>query len=134
MRLLAALLALSLTGCTLGQARWAYISGASADLVTTQAALNSGLSEANPIMAATGEPVLVSAAVTAGTIAFAEYAARHGDAKEALWFYRIFATYRWTLAAINLVRIIEHHDDEPDPLAMNRKRKVTPTVAVRVSF
>ena len=132
MRLAALLLALSLSGCTLGQARWAYVSGAAADLGTTQAALDRGLTEANPLMAATGEPVLVSGLVTAGTVAFAEYAARHGDETKALWFYRIFSVYRWTLAAINLHTILED-EDEPNQLEINRKRKVA-AVAVRVSF
>lgn len=133
MRLAVLLLALSLGGCTLGQARWAYVSGAAADLGTTQYALNQGLTEANPIMAATGEPVLVSAAITAGTIACAEYAARHGDETKALWFYRIFAVYRWTLALVNLTEILKHDDDDPNQLQINRKRKVA-AVAVRVSF
>ena len=132
MRLAAALLALSLSGCTLGQARWAYVSGAAADLGTTQAALNSGLSEANPIMGATGEPVLWSAVGTAATIGVAEWAGKH-DPKGALWFYRVFAAYRWTLAALNLHEILTHDDKPSNELEINRRRKVA-NVAVRVTF
>lgn len=130
MRLLAALLALGLSGCTLGQARLAYVSGAAADLVTTQAGLNSGLSEVNPIMAATGDPVLWSAVTTAATIGIAEWAAQH-DPKGATWFYRVFAVYRWSFAAVNLVRILE--DDDDTKPAIDRKRK-TVSAAVRVTF
>lgn len=124
------LLALGLTGCTLGQARWAYVSGAAADLATTQYGLDHGIAEANPLMAATGEPVLVSAAITAATIGIAELAAPH-DPKGALWFYRVFAVYRWSFAAVNLVRILE--DDDDTKPAIDRKRK-TVSAAVRVTF
>ncbi len=131
MRLLLLLAALTLSGCSLSQARWAYVAGAGADLVTTQAGLNSGVSEGNPLMAATGDPVLWSAVGTAATIGVAEWAAQY-DPKGATWFYRVFATYRWTLAAVNLVRIIDH-DNANDQPAINRKRK-TVSAAVRVSF
>lgn len=131
MRLLAALLALSLSGCTLGQARIAYVSGAAADLASTQYGLDHGIEEANPLMGATGNPVLVSAAITAATIGVAEWAAQY-DPHGAMWFYRVFAVYRWSFAAVNLVRILED-DDKSDQPAINRKRK-TASVAVRVTF
>lgn len=130
MRLLVALLAVSLSGCTLGQAKFAAYAGVTADLATTQYGIDHGIAEANPLMAATGEPVLVSAAITAATIGIAELAAPH-DPKGALWFYRVFAVYRWSFAAVNLVRILE--DDDDTKPAIDRKRK-TVSAAVRVTF
>jgi hypothetical protein len=130
MRLLAALLALGLSGCSLSQARWAYVSGAAADLATTQYGLDHGISEANPLMAATGDPVLWSGVITAATIGVAEWAAQY-DPKGATWFYRVFAVYRWSFAAVNLVRILE--DDDDTKPAIDRKRK-TVSAAVRVTF
>ena len=112
MRLLVALLALSLPGCTLGQAKVAAYAGVAADLATTQRALDIGLREANPLLDVTGEPMLTSAAVSAAVFGAAAWAEKH-DPDGALWFYRYVAIVRGGMAVWNASRIIKHHNHRP---------------------
>ena len=125
------LLALLLSGCTLGQARIAYITGAAADIGTTQAALNQGLEEANPIW---GDHIQAASIIgTAVTVGIAEWAGKY-DPKGAKWFYRVFAVYRWGLAAWNLSRVIEEHNEPPDPTGKKQHRPLAPYVGFQVAW
>ncbi len=116
MRLLVALLAVSLSSCTLGQAKLAAYAGVTADLVTTQSAINSGLREANPLLDATGEPVAFSAVTSLALLGGAAWAEQY-DEKGATWFYRWVAFARGGLAVWNTTRILKHHNHRtPDKL------------------
>lgn len=116
MRLLVALLAVSLPCCTLGQAKLAAYAGVTADLATTQRALDIGLREANPLLDVTGEPMLTSAAVSAAVFGVAAWAEKH-DPDGALWFYRYVAIVRGGMAVWNASRILKHHNHRPTPKA-----------------
>lgn len=116
MRLLVALLAVSLSGCSLKQAKLAAYAGVVGDLVTTQRAIDIGLREANPLLDVTGEPMLTSAAVSAAVFGAAAWAEKH-DPDGALWFYRYVAIVRGGMAVWNASRIIKHHNHRPTPKA-----------------
>lgn len=116
MRLLVALLAVSLSGCSLQQAKVAAYAGVVGDLVTTQRAIDLGLREANPIIAATGEPVAFSAVTSLMLLGGAAWAEQY-DEEGATWFYRWVAFARGGLAVWNTTRILKHHNHRPTPNA-----------------
>lgn len=124
---LAALLA---SGCTLGQARLGAYVGTAADLVSTQAAVNSGLREFNPLLGESN-PVLVSAVASAAILGGA-YLLEPYDPKGATWFYRFVAAVRGGMAVHNLILILKN-DDEPTAID-RRKRTPAPTVGFAMSF
>ena len=115
------------TGCTLSQARWAYVAGAAADITTTEVALNNGLEEANPLWKNVEHPGIPSAAITAASIGFAEWAVAKNPKNEeaAIWFYRALATVRWTAAILNTGRLIEHQNEENAEQAQRRGIRAT---------
>ena len=116
MRLLVALLAVSLSGCSLKQAKLAAYAGVVGDLATTQRALDIGLREANPIIAATGEPLAFSAVTSLMLLGGAAWAEQY-DEEGATWFYRWVAFARGGLAVWNTTRILKHHNHRPTPKA-----------------
>lgn len=102
------------SACSLKQAKFAAYAGVTADLATTQRALDIGLREANPLLDVTGEPMLTSAAVSAAVFGAAAWAEKH-DPDGALWFYRYVAIVRGGMAVWNASRIIKHHNHKQAP-------------------
>lgn len=98
--------------CSLHQAKFAAYAGVTADLATTQRALDIGLREANPIIAATGEPLAFSAVTSLALLGGAAWAEQY-DEKGATWFYRFVAFTRGGMAVWNASRIIKHHNHRP---------------------
>lgn len=130
MRLALLLAAFLASGCTLGQARLGAYVGTAADLVSTQAAINSGLREANPLLG-DSNPVLVSAVASAAILGGA-YLLEPYDPKGATWFYRFVAVVRGGMAVRNLILIL-NEDDTHSETAIDRRRRAA-TVGLSLSF
>lgn len=120
MRLALLLAALLASGCSLGQARLGAYVGVAADLATTQAAINGGHREGNPILG--DNPVLVSGVVSAALLTGAYFLEPY-DEKGATWFYRFVGVVRGGMAIHNLVLIL---NDENDTSATIDRRKRVP--------
>ena len=101
--LTALLLCLSLSGCTIQQARIGFGAGVIADYATTDLARSRGHTELNPLLTKT--PSVGAAILTLLPIIAAEWALSRGDKKTALWIYRIGAAVHGAAAISNTYQI-----------------------------
>lgn len=137
MRLALILAALLASGCTaldrvpVEHLRLAAWGSTGADLVTTQAAINSGLREGNPLLG-TEMPVGFSGIASAALLSGAQLLEPY-DERGAKWFYAAWTGYRTALAVHNLVLLLDNRPSHDNPAAIRRQR-IRPTVGLRLSF
>lgn len=97
--LAAALLALSLAGCTIGQTRVMFGLSLAADAATTQAGKNGGATEANPALERATLPAMF---VLSGIVVLvAEHAAARGETAKAKRLYAVAAAIHGAAALWN---------------------------------
>lgn len=101
--LLALLLALSLSGCTVGQTRVSFGVAMLADAGTTQYALQHGYHENNPLMGP--HPILYGTLAAVSLAGVAEYLSWRGDKKAAAWVYGIGSVAHFSFAGWNAAQL-----------------------------